>query len=298
MSAPAAKASRAMGPADEVYEPLAETAPLARRLALEHCRSEHGCRTYHGIWQHLRLLGLNTTVRVDRAFFLGTLRRLARGGSRRVLVAATADYGMLAQILFAFRAEGVEPDCMLLDRCAAPLRLNDDYARRAGARLETIQTDILAAACEPVEVLCTHSFLGFVPAEKRVEVARVWFRLLRPGGHLVTSNVIRPADGWDAAPNAPANVERFRQRVLAAARAYGPALGIEPELLAAEAASLKATRRPNPVRTLEEIGAFLEAAGLRIERLRAEPDPPDRIGPMCEPGMPSKRAQVIARRPA
>src|SRR5207244_13056440 len=76
-------------------EPLAESAPVSRRLAQEHCRPRPGggetCAWYHGFWQYLRLMGLAKTSGGQATFLFETLRGLARaGGSPKVLVPGSA----------------------------------------------------------------------------------------------------------------------------------------------------------------------------------------------------------------
>src|ERR1700754_3275813 len=99
-----------MRAARPVEEPLALSAPLAWRLAGELCwRGPEGarCDWFHGIWQVLRLLGLNTTPEHHAAFFCDALDRLPAGSSPRVLISGSADYSMLAQLLPGFHERGM-----------------------------------------------------------------------------------------------------------------------------------------------------------------------------------------------
>lgn len=78
-------------------EPLKLSAPLALRLAPRLCRD---CAWFHGLWQVLRLLGLNTTPEHHARFFRERLRRECRALDRpRVLISGTADYSLLAHLL-------------------------------------------------------------------------------------------------------------------------------------------------------------------------------------------------------
>ena len=72
----------------EVFEPLAESAPVMWREA-QHLCSDH-CRAYHGVWQYLLLLDVIRGLRSDRAFLIQTLReRLRSERIERVLFHAS-----------------------------------------------------------------------------------------------------------------------------------------------------------------------------------------------------------------
>ena len=51
---------------------------------------------------------------------------LIGSGRRRVLICGSADYGMLAQLLHAYRLEKVEPEVVMIDRCLTAVRVNED----------------------------------------------------------------------------------------------------------------------------------------------------------------------------
>src|SRR5262245_36311726 len=101
-------------------EPLELSAPLARRLAPQLCHKDpasgESCAWQHGLWQYLRILGMNHSPRAHAAFLLEALAATARPGMR-VLVSGAADYSMLAHVLAATRAAEVT----VLDVCETPL---------------------------------------------------------------------------------------------------------------------------------------------------------------------------------
>lgn len=281
------------GSPDEVYEPLAETAPLAWSLAARGCTAAHGCQPYHGAWQYLRLLGLNTTLLADRASFIAGFRDAARSGLRRVLISCAADYGMLAQLLHAYRAEGVEPDCVMVDRCATPLRVSADYARRVGARLETVRSDVFALDLAPVDLICTHSLLSFVAPAERTTLCRVWRAMLRPGGRLVLSNTIYRSRAPDTDHRTAAAVERYRADVLAAAHA-APSLDVTPEELTAAAAALRARAQTWPMLDVEELIEPIRAAGFRLDRIETTASDDGEQGPLKASTEGKRRVFVVA----
>jgi SAM-dependent methyltransferase len=262
-----------------VDEPLAESAPLAHRLARAHCRplsaTGERCDWYHGFWQHLRLMGLTKTSGGQAAFLVDVLRRLARtGDSPRVLVSGSADYSMPAHALWAYRAEGAALSLAVLDRCETPLALCRWYAERCGTTLATHCADILEhEAAGPVDVVFTNSFLGSFDPATRPRLFASWRRMLRPGGTLLFTNRLRPRAepgvlGFDA--------EQTRGFVAAArreAKARGAALGLDPDEAASRAQAYAERYRSHPVRTVDEIAGLLEAAGFAVERLEVVSNP-------------------------
>ena len=152
--------------------------------------SHDTCVWYHRVWQYLRLLGIITSIRTNTSFLLDTFERLA-DTHPRVLITASADYGMLAHLKHAF---GDRPlDVTLVDRCPTSVRLNQWYADRLGFTLTTVCGDVLAVETDrPFDLVCTHNFVGRFDADARLRLARRWHALLRPGGVVVTTQRVRP----------------------------------------------------------------------------------------------------------
>jgi len=192
-------------------EPLAESAPLVRAWAGQHC---DGCDWYHGGWQYLRLSGAISGLTAESEFFQPTIRRLARSGEcRRVLIAASADYGMLAQVLGGFRAAGVTPEITILDRCRTPLLANDWYARLFDITPALHCADLFDfEAPARFDLICTHSFFSFVDPKRHVHLVEHWQRLLRPGGCVVTSQSVRPNYPVDRICFTPEQANEFGAR--------------------------------------------------------------------------------------
>lgn len=182
-------------------EPLAVSAPLARRWAGELCRKDPAtggdCSWYHGLWQDLRSVGLAASPEHQAGFFLEAFQEVARRpGRKRVLISGAADYSILAYVLGACDENGVEADVTVLDRCETPLALNRWYAERLGKTISTVGGDIFHyEGALPFDVICSHSFLGQIFREKRPALIDRWARLLAPDGVIVTVNRVRPAGG-------------------------------------------------------------------------------------------------------
>jgi len=254
-------------------EPLATTAPIARKMAEVLCHGERGspqdCAWFHGIWQYLRLFNLVSTPQRHARFFLDSLGALARdGGYRRLLVSGAADYSLLAHALRAYRRQGAETELSVVDLCRTPLFLCQWYADQVSAAVDTTAADILAfAPGETWDVICTHSFLArFSPAQRGHLVAK-WRELLRPGGRVVTTTRINPAGSPEGVGFTAAQVAAFRKRVFEEARRRRAALGIDAEEMAALAQRYAERLVTHSVRSREEISDLFEAGGFRCERL-------------------------------
>ena len=182
-------------------EPLAESAPLARRLAAEHCLKDATggdvCGWYHGLWQDLRLIGFDASPGDQADFFQEAFALVARNpGRKRILISGAADYGILAHLLLACRRNAIEVDVTVLDLCPTPLHLNTWFADRLGLPITTVCADILEYEPEQTfDVICSHSFLIQFTAERRDLVVAKWRQMLASGGHLVAVNRVRAASG-------------------------------------------------------------------------------------------------------
>ena len=195
----------------KLSQPLRTSAPLAHAWSRQLCGS---CGWYHGAWQYLRLAGVISGITAEAEFFETALRNLAgAGGSTRVLVAGSADYGMLAEVIDSYRVAGVRPEISVLDRCETPLRLNHWYARQFDLDPVLYRADLFDLVVErPYDVICTHSFFSFVAPERHVDLARCWYSLLRPGGYVVTSQSVRPRYEGETIRFTPSQVEEFAER--------------------------------------------------------------------------------------
>jgi SAM-dependent methyltransferase len=285
-----------------VDEPLAESAPLAWEKAPALCWRDPetgvGCEAYHRAWQYRRLLGLITTVGTDGDFLLERFSSLARGGAhRRVLVAGTADYGMLAHLAAAYRSEGAPLEVTVVDRCATPLMLNRWYGERRSLPVETLQANLLDLPIgRAFDLVCTHSLFGRLTKEDRERVVGAWHAQLRPGGLVLTTQRIRPG----AATSVLVLDENAARAVGAAAenaaRAF-PVPGPSPEELGRVVAEEVRGRVSHLLRAQEEALDPFVRQGFTIEEARVpDADQRGRDRPASLAGSDSHRLQIVARR--
>ncbi|MEA2901874.1 MAG: hypothetical protein QOH36_1761 [Actinomycetota bacterium] len=274
-----------------VYEPLAQTAPLTRRLAESHCA---GCAWYHGFWPTLRRLGMAASPDRHQDFFLDALGGLARAGHRRVLVSGAADSSMLAHVLEAWRAVG-RPDVTVLDRCPTPGVLSTWYAQLCGVEIATAVADVVDyAPDEPFSVVCTHSFLSqFAPPDRPLLIA-AWHRLLGPGGAVVTTARLSPPGTDEPIRFTPAQVDAFAARAGAEAERL---VDEDPAEVAAAARRYAERLVVHATFTVAEVAGLFEDGGFTVERLDQH-----HVGGALGPGsgpatnQPASHLQIVARR--
>jgi len=282
---------------EPLNEPLSASADTAYRLALAHCSSP--CRDYHSYWQYFRLIGLISSIGGDSSFLLESFQHLARAGARRLLIAAAADYGMLAHVLHAYDAAGVLPEVSVLDRCGTPLALNRWYAERKGVSLATTQADILTFNPQaPFDLLCTHSFLTWLPHAAHAEAVRVWHRALRPGGWLVTAARVREGAPQTAIGFSEPEILAFRQKALKLALPWAGRLAVTPEQIADAAEAYARDKRSHSFASADALRGLLEREGFDIHQFDAGDSAPARLDRPAGPsfGWRSGRYRIVARR--
>jgi SAM-dependent methyltransferase len=156
----------------------AEGFELAKRL----CRS---CGQLHALWPYIRLARATSAGLEDASSLLqSALSRLIAAGRRRVLVAGSADTGLLA--LVARAGAGHPLDIVVLDRCETPLELCRRLAQRWSLPIATSHED-LNALDRPAtfDVVLVYGTLHFIAPDRRAEVLARMRRSLRPDGRLV-----------------------------------------------------------------------------------------------------------------
>jgi hypothetical protein len=259
--------------APQIEEPILQSAPLARRVAPELCRMDpatgENCSWYHGFWQYLRALGLITTPEHHSEFFREAFGAVAGASAHpRILVSGAADYSILAHVLWACRQHRAQPSITVIDMCETPLFLNRWYAERVGCDVATHRADVLEfEAPEAFHAICAHSFFGRFLPESRVSLAAAWHRLLKPGGAAIAVNRVRSGAARDRVGFSPEQARAFRDNVVNKALGMAGTLAAAPLELARQAEAYAARHRVYPVHSEEEIRAFFESGGLRVERL-------------------------------
>jgi SAM-dependent methyltransferase len=287
------------------YEPLELSAPLAWRLAPTLCRlnsaTGENCSWLHRFWQCLRLMGLAATPERHFDFYRrGFDGVTGDNGSPRVLVSGAADYSMLAHLLAAFRARGVEPVVTIVEVCDTPLYLNRWYAERMSCRIETVRCSVLEYSVPAAfDAVCTHSFFGQFSRDRRPALPAAWRRLLRPGGMVITANPLRPLGADERNSFTAEQASAFRAVVRSRVETLSGLLQVDPQDILRQAENYTRAQYGYPVRSGKEVLDLFESSGFKVDDLTCGPAA---SGGQADLGGPGLRAQnvhyacVIARR--
>jgi SAM-dependent methyltransferase len=263
---------------------LVQSAHVAHRLALEHCRHATGpdCTWYHGTWQYLRALGVSKTAGGHATFLTHSLRSLVAGGDvRRVLISGSADDAMTLIALEAFRDATVQPELTLIDLCETPLALSRWSAERFGGTVATHQTDILDYADDlAFDVVMSNSFLSYFHPAVRPRLFARWASLLRSGGKLLLTNRLRPGSPAAAIGFTADQAQVFCAAVRREAERRQDVVGLDPATVEGWARAYTERFKSFPLRSVDEVLELLRSAGFV----------PDRLDTALFPGLPGGEA--------
>lgn len=266
-----------MSKSNRPEEPLKESAPLAHAFAPDGCGTDplsgSSCAWYHGTWQYLRILGIGAAPGAQGKQLADTLRQLASTGAfSRILLSGSADYSLLAHILWAYDLENTEVEPTVVDLCKTPLYLCEWYGKRYSRPVNTVVSNILDfASTEPFDLVCTHAFMGYFTPELRKKLLHKWYSLLRPGGRVITIQRIRPDTHHDVVRFTPEEKATFRHKVESEALANQDSLDIDAGKLAAAAGIYAEQFFTYPIKSREELVSLFTAAGFEFRQLEFGP---------------------------
>ena len=284
-----------MAPVD-IHEPLAESAPLARRWAETLCR---GCGSYHGAWQTLRLLGVLNSMRSDDDFLMTQLDLAISKGATKFLISGAADYALQARIAAVAKKYKTKPELTIADLCETPLKLNRWYAKRVGMDIELFQGNVLNyRQPDYFDLVCTHSFLAFFDTDERRKLIGVWWDCLSPGGAVLTAQRTRPSVTSSRHGFNEAEADALGQRAYDKAGEQFDRFGIAPEFARRLAVEYAAGKSTYVFRDSEQLRRLFLNQGFELEQF-APPDPGQ-----TEKDLPSsptiaghQRMRILARKP-
>ncbi len=281
----------------EIWEPLAESAQLARKWSETLC---NGCESYHGAWQILRLLGVLNSMRSDDDFLITQLDREIARGARKILVSGAADYALQARIAAVAKRHRATPRITIVDLCKTPLELNRWYATRAGMDVDLLQDNILDYRNrDHFDLVCTHSFLPFFSPDERSKLLEAWWHCLAPGGAVLTAQRTRPDDTSSRHGFTDAQANDLGKRAYDLAEELYDRLGIDPPQARRLAIHYAAGRSTYVIRDSEQLRHLFLKQGFELEQF----SPPDHG--QLEKDLPSTptqpghhRIRILARKPA
>lgn len=227
-----------------------------------------GCADYHRGWSLIRAWTAGAGLPDGIDDFLPTMLRLAQNGQIRVLLSGAADTGLAAALLACLRPAGIEPSIVLVDRCQTPLFQNTLFARHAGFEIETIQAQVSHVTVAPVDLVLSHSFLGFVSPDQRAATVASWTRNLRSGGAVLYSSPLIQEGAFQPSRSSAEYLQLVSAEVMsrASAAGYGDA-----EEMARAAEQFWAQPVPHRQPPENEVRSLLDAAGLVITERHIRP---------------------------
>jgi SAM-dependent methyltransferase len=155
----------------------AESFDLSSRL----CRS---CGDVHALGPYIRLARGRADVEPPSSPLQPRLTDLIALGRKKVLIAGAQDTGLLA--LVARAGAELNPEIVVLDRCATPLEVCRRFARRWILPIETVQEDLTNLAMrECFDIILAHFTLQHIACDRRADVLVRLRKALRPSGRLL-----------------------------------------------------------------------------------------------------------------
>ncbi len=275
-------------------EPMVSTAPIANFLSGVLCRGNHvasdDCSWYHSVWQYLRVFNMVSTPTWHSQFYFDALRAITTTRARpRILISGTADYSMLAHVLWVYEASKTAADVVVLDLCETPLFLCRWYAKSVSADITTVSADIFTySPAERFDCIVTDAFLTRFSPEDRPRVVDKWRSLLEPstGKVITTTRIERPGPtGFVRAT--PAQADSFRHRAIREARKWADFLSSSSSDIGNRAQRYAERMASYPIESTAELKHLFSANGFEVEAL----DPVDLPGEMA----PTLYAEIVAR---
>jgi SAM-dependent methyltransferase len=147
------------------------------------------CRNFHKLWPYHRLAGA-TGGDVTAPLVCSVLGRLLSPGSRHILIAGSADSGLLAVVA---RTASPGTAITVLDRCGTPLELCRRFAKRWSLTIDTVHLDVAdLTAVSDYDVIFIHMLLQFIPLDRHLDILLRIRKALKPEGRLVLVFRTRP----------------------------------------------------------------------------------------------------------
>lgn len=180
------------------------TAEIMRKYAKIYCRhnlfekSNLNCEWYHASWQYMRLLGLVSTPDWLTNFYIKSFADACRPNVSEVLICGTADYGILDHLIKVIPQNKLNNITItIIDICETPLKICEWYSRwyektnKARLKLRLIQKNALATGFDEqkFDIITSYSFISRFPENERGKLVDEWYRILKPGGCVITSDL-------------------------------------------------------------------------------------------------------------
>jgi hypothetical protein len=234
-----------------------------------------GCADYHLRFVLTRFASPGKGVAVDRPLLVKRVQQILadvacrQDGPLDIVIAGAADTGILATCAHAtaVMCASLHSRCrfIVLDRCRSPLALCDEFAKRHGLTVRSVQADLVAGSEEfAADLVVSHSFLRFIDRAQQIALLKRFGTWLKPRGRIMISQSLRVNDGA-----ALEKEEKWSASVITKAKAAiaDGTIKITPEaeLLfeRIHATDLDYLCRPGDIGSVEELRQLLAEASLQ-----------------------------------
>lgn len=252
----------------DLEEPMLKSAPLMSMLSEVMCKgsqvSAEDCSWYHRVWQYLRIFDVVSTPTWHYRFYFESLRRLfAMRKNIKILISGTADYSMLAHVLYAFSNTDTKYEITVLDLCQTPLVLCEWYAGQEGKKIKTIREDILKFNIqEHFDLIITDAFLTRFSDDEKLQVLKKWNSLLKKDGIIITTIRIEKSDG--PTKTSETEISKFTNEVFKSAQNWQPFLPESAEKLSSWAHEYARRMISFPVKNKDFLHKLLIKSGFSV----------------------------------
>lgn len=171
---------------------LKESANMMYELAYKHCHNgimDENCVWYHSMWQYLRMLDVVSSPTWHHDFYLRQLSMAIKDKeNNNILISGTADYSVLAYIIYCIKSKKAQANIYVLDTCRTPLEACKWFANKEGIEINLINENILSYSQDNFfDVICTDAFLTRFSNTDANLVIDKWYHLLKNDGKVITT---------------------------------------------------------------------------------------------------------------
>lgn len=244
---------------------MKDGAQYAQGIAENSCTTQ--CKSYHGVWLYLRLLGILPSVSQDHEFLQSSLKQIARERKSKVFISGAADFGILSYVLDAYLSERTMSEVTVLDKCPTPLLVNRWYTDRFDVHIRTVEQDFLEFESDAFDCVVAHNFLNFFDKQHREYVFDKWAQILAREGMLVLVSNVKPQAEVKARRIGLAEEELLVARALKAWQQHGLDKHITASKLEHLVRGFSKNTISHHVTDFEEIKQNLERTGFSIESI-------------------------------
>lgn len=258
---------------DFLQEPLMQSADMLYEVSSLCCTHNHvdkeSCEWYHSIWQYLRLLDMVSTPSWHHDFYVShLLENIEDGGTASAFISGTADYSILAYLLYVVKKRRIDADITVIDLCETPLFACRWYANKAEQKITTLRQSIFDIdEHKKYDLVCADAFLTRFKKDDLRSVLKKWYILLNDNGIVVTT--VRIHDEKHVCPSVPTEeaVLNFRKKAELRMTAWERHINLTAEEMGDRAERYARKMVSNCLGTKEDILNEIVACGLCVKHI-------------------------------